>query len=99
MPTLRVDFQEGFTGQEAVVRVDGRERFRAHVKTRLQTGLAALVNLSDLAGPVSVDVELPSTGTVHRVDIPLNEDTYLCVTREPDGALTHALVFDPPGYL
>lgn len=99
MYTLRVDLQEGFTGQVVVVRVAGRERYRAATKTRLQTGLAALVELSVPAGPLEIEIELVGSPDVRRVPLEIERDTYVCVSLDSRSSLTQTIVYDPPGYL
>ncbi len=99
MHTLRVDLQEGFTGQEVVVRIAGRERYRESVKTRLQTGLAALVEFSVPTGQLDLEIELAQSHEVRRIPLAIERDTYVCVSLDSRSALTHTVAHEPPGYL
>lgn len=98
MPKLRVDFQEGFAGQDVVLRAAGRERFRGPLKTRMQTGLAALVELTEPAARVALEIDVSGSSPL-QFDVQLDRDTYVCISRDARGGLTHEMVFDPPGYL
>lgn len=69
MPTLRVDLGEGFLDDTVVVRVNGEERRRSHVRTRLQTGFADSFEIDVQEAAVDVEVALPSRGTSTSVPV------------------------------
>ena len=60
MPLLHIAFQEGFTDDTVVVRVNGEEVFhKGSVKTRLQIGYADSFEMTVEEGSVNVEVLLP----------------------------------------
>jgi hypothetical protein len=61
MPKLTIDLQDGFSGDEVIVRVNGQEVARpAGVKTKRMLGLAQSLDVSVPAGPVSLEIDLPA---------------------------------------
>lgn len=99
MPILRIDLQEGFRGDKVVVRVNGKEVLQRAVKTRVQTGLAAIEQLDVAPGDITVEVELPErriSGTFH---LQGGRDTYVGVSVSANGKLTHKTSLEPFGYL
>ena len=100
MPLLHTAFQEGFSGDEVVLRVGGREVFRrSGVKTRTQIGLAATHELQVPAGPVSVEVSLPGRRLDLTVPLQIAQDTYLSISISPEGTIRHAVSHEPFGYV
>jgi hypothetical protein len=71
VPSLHIDFQEGWTGSDVVVTVNGRERRLETVTTKTQIGLAAQVVEEVEPGAVAMTVTAPGAGLVgeHRVDV------------------------------
>src|SRR5947208_12304875 len=70
MPPVNVDLQEGFTGDEVIFRVNGREvkRYPA-VRTKRTLGLAESVALDVPDGPVTLEVAVPTKGVTGAVDL------------------------------
>ena len=59
MPTLTIDLQEGFAGDEVIVRVNGREVVRRPgVKTKRMLGLAQSLEVPVPDGAVSLEIEV-----------------------------------------
>lgn len=72
MIPLKIDFQEGFQNDEVVVRIDGKEVFRAdNVTTKLTIGLAGSFTKEIPLGKHEVEVFLP------RRDVSRNLALYL----------------------
>jgi hypothetical protein len=70
MPAVTVDLQEGFTGDEVIVRVNGREVKRCPaVRTKRTLGLAESVGLDVPDGPVTLEVAVPAKGVTGTVDL------------------------------
>jgi len=100
MPTLHTALQEGFTDDEVILRIDGREVFhQSGVKTRLQIGLAATHEAQVTPGPVSVEVELPARRLARTLPLQVSEDTFLGVSLEAAGTLRHVISHEPFGYV
>jgi hypothetical protein len=100
MPLLHTALQEGFSGDEVVLRLDGREVFhRSGVKTRTQLGLAATHEASVPSGAVSVEVSLPARNLHLRLPLQITEDTYLGVSITPEGEIQHVVTHEPFGYV
>lgn len=100
MPLLHIALQEGFTGDEVVLRIDGREVFRKpDVKTRTQIGRAATHEEQVSNGPLSVDVSLPRRKLQLAISLQIARDTYLGVSISPEGKLQHVVAHEPFGYV
>lgn len=79
--TLRVDFQDGFQGDEVVVSVDGSERLRrAEVSTKRVIGLAGKDTIEIEQGPHTVLISVPGRGISKQIAIDVNDDAYLGVS-------------------
>lgn len=97
---LHTALQEGFSGDEVVVRIDGREVFhRSGVKTRTQIGRAATHEENVPAGAVAVEISLPARKLGLRLPLQLTQDTYLGVSLTPEGQIAHVLSHEPFGYV
>jgi hypothetical protein len=100
MPLLHTALQDGFVDDEVVLRVGGREVFRqAHVKTRMQIGLAASHETRVPSGPVSVEVSLPQRKLDVTLPLQITQDTYLGVSVSPEGEIRHVVAHEPFGYV
>lgn len=105
MPTLRIDLQEGFGGDEVVIEVDGREVFReANVRTDMRVGRAvvrpgrAAYHEADVPeGRHTVTVKLPRRNLSADIDVAHAGATYLGVSVEGAG-ITHIISDTPMGY-
>ena len=60
MPTLHIDFREGFLDDAVVVRVNSEEYHKHGVRTRLQTGYAGSLEVDVRENLVHVEVVLTS---------------------------------------
>ena len=98
MPGLRVDLQDGFDGDEVVVRVAGKEVYRDDdVRTLTVIGRAATFTADVPAGTVAVDIELPRRGLEHRVVLDAAETPNLGVSVSGT-MLKHRVASEPFGY-
>lgn len=98
VPRIRVDLQDGFDGDEVVVRVAGREVYRDEdVRTLTVIGRAATFTADVPAGKVAVDIELPRRGLEHRVVLDAAETPNLGVSAT-GAMLTHRVASEPFGY-
>ena len=70
MPTLHVDLQEGFTGHEVVVKVDGEERFRGEVRSKLALAIAAHLHFDVGDGPHTIEISIPDRGIAESIEVP-----------------------------
>ena len=61
MPTLTIDLQDGFAGDEVIVRLNGREVSRlTDVRTKRTLGLAKSLEVTAPDGPVTLEIEIPA---------------------------------------
>jgi hypothetical protein len=78
MAMLGIDLQEGFEGDEVVVKVNGEELFRsADVRTRRAAGLATHARFTVDDGPLSIEVSVPSRGIEKRIDVDARDRLFL----------------------
>lgn len=100
MPTLHVDFREGFDGDTVVVEADGRELSRkSGVRTNYSTGLADRVTAEVPAGEVRIEVTLPERGLSSGVTLTVSGPATLAFSLDPAGSLTGREVEASPRYL
>lgn len=98
MPTLCVDLQDGFDGDDVVVRVAGREVYRnpdVHTLTVISRADSFTANVP--AGSVTVEVEVPSRHLQHQVVLDSARTPYLGVSLS-GSTLTHRVASEPFGY-
>jgi hypothetical protein len=99
MHTLRVDLQEGFDGDTVAVRLNGRELFhKSGVRTRLQIGLAQLVETEIPEGDAIVEVTLEERRLEVKIPLKVAAATYVGISVTGDG-LIHQVSAEPFGYL
>ncbi len=98
MPTLRIDLQEGFDGDDVILRVDGEECLhRQDVRTKRTLGVAGNVKVEVEAGARTLQIELPGRGVTR--DIPLDVQGRLYVGLSLRDGEVDALIRDKPfGY-
>lgn len=100
MPLLHTALQEGFSGDEVTLRLDGREIFhQAGVKTRTQIGLAATHELQVSPGDIVLEVSLPHRNLDTRIPLHVTHDTYVGVSITPDRSIRHVVRQEPFGYV
>ena len=81
MAKLGLHLQEGFTGEEVVVRVNGEERLRREgVRTRRVLGLAEHVELDVDDGPLSIEVSVPARGLEKRIELEADDKVYVGIS-------------------
>ena len=89
MATLQIDLQDGFVGDDVVVRIDGGEVYRkTGVRTDLRLGLADSFRApvpSD-PGPVEVEVAIPARKLVRTLEIRAHDHPHIGVSIS-DGCL------------
>ena len=100
MPLLHTALQEGFSGDEVVIRLGSREVFhQTGVTTRTQIGLATTHEMQVPAGPVSVDILLPARRLNLSLPLQVAQDTYVGISVSPAGQLEHVVSHEPFGYV
>src|SRR5262245_44780574 len=81
MARLGLHLQDGFTGDEVVVKVNGEERLhRDEVRTRRVLGLAEHVELDVADGPLTVEVSLPARGLTKRLELTAEGEVYVGIS-------------------
>ncbi len=100
MAVLHIALQEGFTGDEVVIRVEGKEVFhKSNVKTRTQIGFADSVDVAVEPGRASVEILLPARNISVSVPVALSARLYLAVSLRADNTLTCKTSNSAFGYL
>jgi len=69
MPTLHVDLQEGFTGHEVVVKIDGQERFRGEVRSKLALAIASHLQFDVGDGAHTIEISVPDRGIAESIEV------------------------------
>ncbi len=99
MPLLRVDLQDGFEGDEVVVRLDGAPVFHGEaVRTRMQVGVAEIVETPVDAGRHRLEIHLPQRDLAIEREIEVEGATHVGVSRDSTGHLTVAVQETPFRY-
>lgn len=99
MGTLHLALEEGFTGDDVVVRVNGDEVFRKRVQTRWQISLADSFDLELRDGRFRVEVEVPSRAAATALDVDVTEEVWVGVSVDADNDLKPRVSGKPFGYV
>ena len=99
MPTLKVDLQEGFSGDTILLLLNGREVYRGNPKTRMQIGLADSRSYDLPAQNLTLEVAAPVSGISKSLGIDLSHDVYVGVTLSQDGVISMRSSTEPFGYV
>lgn len=88
MPTLHIALQEGFSGDEVALRINGREIFhKTGVRTRTQIGFADSAEIEAPPGAVEVEIALPARNAVKQVRLQLTAPCFLGVSVGEDNTI------------
>jgi len=87
MPVLKVDLQEGFTGETVVLRLNGDEVYRGAPKTRMQIGLAVSKSFDLPPQHLELEVTTPLSGASESLELDLFQDSFVKVNLLPDGKI------------
>ncbi len=99
MPLLHIAFQEGFTGEAVVVRINGNEAYRKEqMKTRFQLGYADSFEVNVEEGSVRVEVLLPAQSLSEIFEVQVSEPTYVAVSLD-ENKIVHRVSVQPFGYV
>jgi hypothetical protein len=96
--TLAIELQDGFRGDDVVVRAAGHEERLEGVTTNLAISRAAGVELEVPDGPVDVEVAVPVRGLSVRRRIDARDRAYVVVNATAD-RLEAEPSPEPPRYL
>jgi hypothetical protein len=101
MPTLHIDFREGFLDDAVVVRVNSEEYHKHDVRTRLQTGYAGSLEVDVRENLVHVEVVLTSRGLSKstRVMFDKSDTVYLGLSVTAEGEISERVSYEPFRYL
>jgi hypothetical protein len=81
MTRLGIHLQDGFTGDEIVVKINGEERLRRKdVRTKRVLGLAEHAELDVDDGPLSIAVSVPSRGLEKRIELEGSDEAYIGIS-------------------
>lgn len=85
MARVGIHLQDGFTGDQVVVRVNGEERLRRDdVRTRRVLGLAEHAELDVDDGPLSIEVSVPGRGLEKRLELEASGEVHVGVSLAGD---------------
>jgi len=99
VPVLKVDLQEGFSGETIVLRINGEEAYRGTPRTRTQIGLADTRSFELPGRQHTLEVEIPGSGVAKSLILELNQDLYVGVTLREGGEISSRISLEPFGYL
>jgi hypothetical protein len=78
MAKLGIDLQDGFEGDDVVVKINGQEVMRrGDVSTKRILGLAGSHRAEVGNGPVTIEVSVPSRRIEHRLEVDASNDVYV----------------------
>jgi hypothetical protein len=101
VPTLHIDFQEGFLNDTVVVRVNNEEYHKPRVRTRLQIGYAGSLEVDVRESTVEVEIVLPSRGLSKAIPVVFDKSdaVYLGLSVTAEGEISERVSHEPFGYL
>ena len=97
---LHVALQNGFTGDEVVLRLNGREVFRKEgVRTKTQVGLGDLFRVDVPRGPVVLETRLPARRLSDVLEFVLSKPLHIGVNVDPDDGFRYVIQYVPFRYM
>jgi len=99
MPTLKVDLQEGFSGETIILLLNGSEVYRGTPKTRTQIGLADSRSFDLPSQRLTIEVAKPLSGVSESLDLDFFQDLYVGVSLSPNGGISLRSSLEPFGYV
>ena len=95
---LSIALQDGFTGEEAVIRVDGDEAARTEARTAWEISLATSFEVEVSVGHHTIELEIPRRGirSEHRVEV--RRPLWVGISVD-DASVVWRDSFEPFGYL
>lgn len=100
MTELHVALEEGFSGDDVVVRVAGEEAFKAKaLRTRLQTGFAGAFTVDVAEDDVEITVEVAKRRLRYSQKVTVDGPTWLGISLGDGGAVETRISPEPFGYV
>jgi hypothetical protein len=99
MPTLKIDLQEGFSGEAIVLHLNGSEVYRGTPRTRTQIGLANSQSFDLPPQRLTIEVQRPLSGVSESLELELFQDLYVGVSLLSDGGISLRSSLEPFGYV
>ena len=100
MARIHIALQEGFDGDEVVVRINGEDVYRrSGVTTRPQISLADSFARDVADGPATIEVRLPVRGASGSIAVDGVRPCHVGVSRTPAGRVVLRAQDEPFGYL
>jgi hypothetical protein len=96
---LNIALQDGFTGEEVVVRVDGEEVNRLEAQTAWEISLATSFALSVPRGSHRVEMEIPARNIQATRDIEIKDQLWVGVSVLGPNDVVWRESTDPFGYV
>lgn len=99
MPRITLDMQEGFRGEPITIRIDGTAVYEGKPKTRNQIGFAEST-FGEFPGPShQIEVSNSISGQKCSARIESEQDVYLALNSQEDGAMHIRQASEPFHYL
>ncbi len=81
MKTLGIDLQDGFVGDEVIITINGKEKFRSEaITTKLLLGFAETLKYQLRQGNTTITLNLPKKRLEKTIQLNLSEDTYVGIS-------------------
>jgi len=97
---LHVALEDGFSGDDVIVRVGGEKAFEAEaLRTRLQVGLAGQFTVEVADGDVEVTVEVPGRRITHCQQVTVDGPTWVGISLGERDDVTARISPEPFGYV
>jgi hypothetical protein len=98
MSKLHIDFQEGFSNDTIVLRMNGEERFQKEgITTNRLLGLASSAQIEVPNGRVTIEIKIPTKNLAKTIMLDTSESEHLGVSIE-NGRIEHIVSQRPFGY-
>lgn len=98
MVTISIDFQDGFTDDTVVLKLNREEVFRKEaVSTKLLLGKADSFKTEVETGPVNIEVNVQTKGIAKTFLLEVSADTYIGISIV-NGMIEYILSNEPFGY-
>jgi hypothetical protein len=98
MPKLRVDLQEGFTGDEVNLLINGQQSLHKQgVTTKSLLGLANSSEIEVPDGPITIEIQVPTKSLSKTISLETSASKHLGFSIE-NGKVEHIISQRPFGY-
>ncbi len=90
--TLKISFQEGFSKDEVHILLNGAESCRMVEVSTQSPRRTAILGLSDIAGPLNMEIRLPFRNVSKSVQVPDPRHLLLDVSLSPESEICYTFL-------